>query len=218
MTGAEIVALLTEWDVFRRADPAALGELVQLRNIVDGRHALDAAAYRAAGWDYRALGAPTRLPARAKVPAVEAAHQHVCTVGVAGGWAGAEQRSAAPKRLMCLGGSCGRAGCPGPSERRVWCSCGLGAGLRQVQLQFRFCFPTTPSLLAHLPCCLGAFGMEHSGRSIAGSATAGGCRRHQFFAHAPWSHARVQAGRAVTVVVTGSESIRAGGAWEGTPG
>ena len=35
-----------------------------------------------------------------------------------------------------------------PSERRVRCSCGLGAGLRQVQLQFRFCFPTTPSLLA----------------------------------------------------------------------
>jgi UDPglucose 6-dehydrogenase len=63
VTGAEIVALLTEWDVFRRADPAALGELVQLRNIVDGRHALNAEAYRAAGWDYRALGAPNRLPA-----------------------------------------------------------------------------------------------------------------------------------------------------------
>ncbi|MGO4396653.1 UDP binding domain-containing protein, partial [Variovorax sp. M-6] len=63
VTGAEIVAVLTEWDIFRRADPAALGELVQLRNIVDGRHALDAVAYRAAGWDYRALGAPNRLPA-----------------------------------------------------------------------------------------------------------------------------------------------------------
>ncbi|MDP9695681.1 UNVERIFIED_ORG: UDPglucose 6-dehydrogenase [Arthrobacter globiformis] len=64
VTDAEIVALLTEWDVFRRADPAVLGALVQLRNIVDGRHALDAEAYRAAGWDYRALGAPNRLPAR----------------------------------------------------------------------------------------------------------------------------------------------------------
>ncbi|MGN7251727.1 MULTISPECIES: UDP-glucose dehydrogenase family protein [unclassified Arthrobacter] len=64
VTGAEIVALLTEWDLFRRADPAALGALVQLRNIVDGRHALDAEAYRAAGWDYRALGAPSRLPVR----------------------------------------------------------------------------------------------------------------------------------------------------------
>lgn len=63
VTGAEIVALLTEWDVFKHADPAALGKLVQLRNIVDGRHALNAAAYRAAGWDYRALGTPTRIPA-----------------------------------------------------------------------------------------------------------------------------------------------------------
>jgi UDPglucose 6-dehydrogenase len=62
VTGAEIVALLTEWEAFRRADPAALGKLVQLRNIVDGRHSLNAAAYRAAGWDYRALGAPTREP------------------------------------------------------------------------------------------------------------------------------------------------------------
>ncbi|RAM36817.1 UDP-glucose dehydrogenase family protein [Arthrobacter globiformis] len=64
VTGAEIVALLTEWDLFRRADPVALGALVQLRNIVDGRHALDAEAYRAAGWDYRALGAPNPLPVR----------------------------------------------------------------------------------------------------------------------------------------------------------
>ena len=64
VTGAEIVALLTEWDLFRQADPATLGALVQRRNIVDGRHALDADAYRAAGWDYRALGAPNRLPAR----------------------------------------------------------------------------------------------------------------------------------------------------------
>ncbi|WAH97263.1 UDP-glucose dehydrogenase family protein [Arthrobacter sp. MMS18-M83] len=58
VTGAEIVALLTEWDEFRDADPEVLGELVQLRNIVDGRHALNAGAYRAAGWDYRALGTP----------------------------------------------------------------------------------------------------------------------------------------------------------------
>ena len=62
-SGAEIVALLTEWDLFRRADPTTLGALVRLRNIVDGRHALDAEAYRAAGWDYRALGTPNQLPA-----------------------------------------------------------------------------------------------------------------------------------------------------------
>ncbi|MFP3461374.1 UDP-glucose/GDP-mannose dehydrogenase family protein [Arthrobacter globiformis] len=71
VTGAEIVALLTEWDIFRYADPAALGALVQLRNIVDGRHALNADAYRAAGWDYRALGAPNKLPAPVPARAAE---------------------------------------------------------------------------------------------------------------------------------------------------
>jgi len=46
---------------------------VQRRNIVDGRHALDAEAYRAAGWDYRALGAPSRLPAPVQDRAVPTA-------------------------------------------------------------------------------------------------------------------------------------------------
>lgn len=56
--GAEVTVLLTEWDQFRRADPTLLGELVAHKRIVDGRHALDATAYRAAGWEYRALGRP----------------------------------------------------------------------------------------------------------------------------------------------------------------
>jgi UDPglucose 6-dehydrogenase len=59
VAGAEVVALLTEWDVFKFADPVTLGSLVARRSIVDGRHALDADAYRAAGWEYRALGRPT---------------------------------------------------------------------------------------------------------------------------------------------------------------
>jgi UDPglucose 6-dehydrogenase len=58
VTGASVVALLTEWDEFRDADPAALGELVAAKHVVDGRHALDADRYRAAGWEYRALGLP----------------------------------------------------------------------------------------------------------------------------------------------------------------
>lgn len=58
VAGAEVVALLTEWEEFRTADPAVLGDLVERRNIVDGRHALNATAYQAAGWDYRALGTP----------------------------------------------------------------------------------------------------------------------------------------------------------------
>ena len=57
---ADIVALLTEWDEFSEADPETLGRLVSTRLIVDGRHALDAEAYRAAGWDFRALGRPVR--------------------------------------------------------------------------------------------------------------------------------------------------------------
>jgi len=66
VASAEVVALLTEWDEFRAADPAELGALVAQRRIVDGRHALDADRYRAAGWDYRALGLPTttRQPQR----------------------------------------------------------------------------------------------------------------------------------------------------------
>jgi len=58
VTDADVVAMLTEWDEFRQADPAALGARVALRRIVDGRHALDADAYRANGWEYRALGRP----------------------------------------------------------------------------------------------------------------------------------------------------------------
>lgn len=56
---AQVVVLLTEWDEFRRADPRDLGALVASRKVVDGRHALDASSYRAAGWEYRALGRPT---------------------------------------------------------------------------------------------------------------------------------------------------------------
>jgi UDPglucose 6-dehydrogenase len=56
--GADVVVLLTEWQQFRDADPAELGDLVATRAIVDGRHALDADRYRDAGWEYRALGRP----------------------------------------------------------------------------------------------------------------------------------------------------------------
>lgn len=57
--GADVVALLTEWSEFRRAEPEELGRLVARRAVIDARHALDATAYRAAGWQYRALGRPS---------------------------------------------------------------------------------------------------------------------------------------------------------------
>ncbi len=68
VTGADVVVLLTEWDRFRQADPELLGALVARRRIVDGRHALDADLYRAAGWEYRALGRPHNAPSLAMEP------------------------------------------------------------------------------------------------------------------------------------------------------
>jgi UDPglucose 6-dehydrogenase len=63
---AHIVLLLTEWTEFAQLKPADLGVVVARRNIVDGRSVLDPALWRAAGWNYRALGvAPTPpLPTR----------------------------------------------------------------------------------------------------------------------------------------------------------
>ena len=57
-TGADLVLLLTEWDQYRSLDPVAFGAIVAQRRMLDGRNALDAAAWRAAGWTYRALGRP----------------------------------------------------------------------------------------------------------------------------------------------------------------
>ncbi len=54
--GSHIVLLLTEWPEFTRLKPGDLGRLVARRNIVDGRGVLDPDLWRAAGWDYRALG------------------------------------------------------------------------------------------------------------------------------------------------------------------
>ncbi|MFC8669785.1 MULTISPECIES: UDP-glucose dehydrogenase family protein [Streptomyces] len=56
--GAHAVLHLTEWSEFRELDPAALGEAVTDRVVLDGRNALDPAVWRAAGWTYRAMGRP----------------------------------------------------------------------------------------------------------------------------------------------------------------
>ena len=56
--GADVVALLTEWEHFRALDPHWVGRLVRRRAVVDARHALDRATWRAAGWSYRAPGRP----------------------------------------------------------------------------------------------------------------------------------------------------------------
>jgi UDPglucose 6-dehydrogenase len=56
--GADLVLHLTEWADYRAIDPAALGELVASKVIVDARCALDAAQWRAAGWTVHVLGRP----------------------------------------------------------------------------------------------------------------------------------------------------------------
>jgi UDPglucose 6-dehydrogenase len=57
--GAHAVLHLTEWSEFRDLDPAALGDVVTTRHILDGRNTLDPAVWRKAEWSYRALGRPT---------------------------------------------------------------------------------------------------------------------------------------------------------------
>ncbi|MFE2377889.1 UDP-glucose dehydrogenase family protein [Streptomyces sp. NPDC059398] len=56
--GADVVLHLTEWRQFRELDPAALGAVASERILLDGRNALDPAAWREAGWVYRAMGRP----------------------------------------------------------------------------------------------------------------------------------------------------------------
>jgi UDP-glucose/GDP-mannose dehydrogenase family protein len=55
---ADVLLLLTEWPEFSTADPQVLAKTVARRAVVDARHALDAAAWQACGWDYRAPGRP----------------------------------------------------------------------------------------------------------------------------------------------------------------
>nr|BFD83206.1 UDP-glucose/GDP-mannose dehydrogenase family protein [Streptomyces sp. Xyl84] len=58
LRGAELVLHLTEWPQFRQVDPRRAAALVYRPRIVDGRGVLDSRAWRAAGWRFRALGAP----------------------------------------------------------------------------------------------------------------------------------------------------------------
>lgn len=54
---ADAIVVVTEWDEYRRdLSPEHAGALVRGRVVVDGRSCLDAAAWRAAGWQYHGLG------------------------------------------------------------------------------------------------------------------------------------------------------------------
>ena len=59
--GADLVLHLTEWADYRAIDPAALGQVVARRAIIDARCALDITAWRNAGWTLRAPGRPEQV-------------------------------------------------------------------------------------------------------------------------------------------------------------
>ena len=52
----DLVILGTEWSEYKAIEPAALGDLVANKLIIDGRNILDVAAWQAAGWRLIALG------------------------------------------------------------------------------------------------------------------------------------------------------------------
>lgn len=54
--GTELVVLATEWREYRDADPQPMASMVANRLVIDGRNALDAEVWRAAGWQIIALG------------------------------------------------------------------------------------------------------------------------------------------------------------------
>ena len=57
---ADIVLHLTEWKEFRALNPNVVKRYVSNPIIIDGRNALDKAAWEDAGWHFRALGRATR--------------------------------------------------------------------------------------------------------------------------------------------------------------
>ncbi|MBT2513370.1 UDP-glucose/GDP-mannose dehydrogenase family protein [Arthrobacter sp. ISL-30] len=70
LEGAELVLLLTEWDEYRDLSPAAVGELVRRRMVLDARNVLEASAWRAEGWTVRGLGKGANTPVPQSVPGI----------------------------------------------------------------------------------------------------------------------------------------------------
>jgi hypothetical protein len=58
LEGAELLVHVTDWKEYLELDPAKLLNLVDAPRLLDARNALDAAAWRAAGWTVAALGRP----------------------------------------------------------------------------------------------------------------------------------------------------------------
>jgi UDPglucose 6-dehydrogenase len=54
--GADVIAVLTEWDNFRWVLPADAGSVVRTKQIVDARNLLDRSEWRRAGFEYQGIG------------------------------------------------------------------------------------------------------------------------------------------------------------------
>ena len=54
--GADVLAVLTEWDEFRTVNPRAVGEQMENCAVVDARNCLDRALWQRHGFDYRGIG------------------------------------------------------------------------------------------------------------------------------------------------------------------
>jgi UDPglucose 6-dehydrogenase len=58
-TGADAVALVTEWNVFKRLDLTRVRAAMRTPVIVDGRNVYDAAEMAALGFTYAGIGTPS---------------------------------------------------------------------------------------------------------------------------------------------------------------
>jgi UDPglucose 6-dehydrogenase len=54
--GADVVAVLTEWDEFRWVTPSSVADVVKTKQIVDARNLLDRSEWRRAGFEYQGIG------------------------------------------------------------------------------------------------------------------------------------------------------------------
>jgi UDPglucose 6-dehydrogenase len=60
VTGADAAVIVTEWPELREVATAEVRDAMERPLIVDGRNLLDPAAVAAAGFEYEAIGRPTR--------------------------------------------------------------------------------------------------------------------------------------------------------------
>jgi UDPglucose 6-dehydrogenase len=54
--GADVIAVLTEWDDFRWVSPTEAAIAVRVKQIVDARNLLDRSEWRRVGFEYQGIG------------------------------------------------------------------------------------------------------------------------------------------------------------------